>query len=328
MHFLHAPQMIPHPLPPAEATSTHDYDVLDGRYARLERFNFHRHHDGVYELQTLPDAWERMAFLIEAPPKSVADFDAWMRTVCESGPLSARGVYYAVVDKATGLVGGYMVLRWLEPHNALSTEIVLYYGPRVSGTRAGTEAFLLYATHVFDTLGSERLGWRLFNQNLGSRRAARRLGFTFEGIARTPRASWKGYAYDIGHYSMLGNVEWPLVKQALQLWLHPDNFDSRGMQLRRLEDIRSALGWMPIDLGVTAPEFESTAPTWEWTPEAAAKRLGVTSADADAVLEGSHVRLERLSAEKHAQGCWATLGGNLYSRPHYKASMQATKNFN
>ena len=92
------------------------------------------------------------------------------------------------------------------------------------------------------------------------------------------------------------------MKQALQLWLHPDNFDSRGMQLRRLEDIRSALGWMPIDLGVTAPEFESTAPTWEWTPEAAAKRLGVTSADADAVLEGSHVRLERLSAEKHAQG--------------------------
>ena len=58
------------------------------------------------------------------------------------------------------------------------------YSPRLQQTAAATEAMYLMMRRVFDELGYRRYEWKCDSLNEPSRRAALRLGFTYEGIFR------------------------------------------------------------------------------------------------------------------------------------------------
>ena len=58
--------------------------------------------------------------------------------------------------------------------------------------------------------------------------AAKRLGFTFEGILRQA-AIIKNHNRDTACYSII-DTEWPALKSAFQTWLAPNNFDMHGQQ--------------------------------------------------------------------------------------------------
>ena len=58
--------------------------------------------------------------------------------------------------------------------------------------------------------------------------AAKRLGFTFEGIFRQA-AVIKNHNRDTACYSII-DTEWPALKSAFQTWLAPNNFDMHGQQ--------------------------------------------------------------------------------------------------
>ena len=92
------------------------------------------------------------------------------------------------------------------------------------------------ARHVFDDLGYRRYEWKCNALNEPSRRAALRLGFTFEGVFRQHMVI-KGENRDTAWYSMLDG-EWPAAKAAFEAWLRPENFDAEGRQLRSLADLR------------------------------------------------------------------------------------------
>jgi len=85
-------------------------------------------------------------------------------------------------------------------------------------------------------LGYRRYEWKCDALNAASRRAAERLGFTFEGIFRQAIV-YKGRNRDTAWYSILDN-EWPALDAAFRAWLQPANFDADGRQLRGLADIR------------------------------------------------------------------------------------------
>ena len=65
-----------------------------------------------------------------------------------------------------------------------------------------------------------------------SRRAALRLGFSFEGIFRQHMII-KGKNRDTAWFSMLDS-EWPARKREFERWLNESNFDSDGVQKTRL----------------------------------------------------------------------------------------------
>jgi hypothetical protein len=94
------------------------------------------------------------------------------------------------------------------------------------------------AGHVFDQLGYRRYEWKCNAENLPSRRAALRLGFTFEGIFRQHMVV-KGLNRDTAWFSMLDR-EWPARKRAFEAWLDPANFDKEGRQRQRLTAIAAA----------------------------------------------------------------------------------------
>jgi hypothetical protein len=75
--------------------------------------------------------------------------------------------------------------------------------------------------------------------NEKSRRAAERLGFTFEGIFRQAIV-YKGRSRDTAWYSVI-DAEWPVLREAFERWLDRDNFDASGLQRSSLGEIRAAL---------------------------------------------------------------------------------------
>jgi RimJ/RimL family protein N-acetyltransferase len=89
---------------------------------------------------------------------------------------------------------------------------------------------------VFDELGYRRYEWKCHNDNAPSKRAAERFGFKFEGIFRQHMVA-KGANRDTAWYSII-DTEWPALKKSYEDWLDPSNFDTEGVQKKRLEDFR------------------------------------------------------------------------------------------
>ena len=116
------------------------------------------------------------------------------------------------------------------------------YTPALQRTAGATEAQYLFATYVFDTLGYRRYEWKCNALNAPSRRAAERLGFTFEGVFRQHMIV-KGRNRDTAWFSMLDG-EWPARKAAFERWLRRDNFDAGG---RQKESLLSLVPAAPTD---------------------------------------------------------------------------------
>ncbi len=108
--------------------------------------------------------------------------------------------------------------------------------PAMQRTPGATESMYLLADYVFDELGYRRYEWKCNDLNAPSKRAAERLGFTFEGVFRQHMVV-KGRNRDTAWFSMLDS-EWPAIKRAFEAWLAPENFDIEGRQRQSLAALR------------------------------------------------------------------------------------------
>jgi aspartyl/glutamyl-tRNA(Asn/Gln) amidotransferase C subunit len=108
----------------------------------------------------------------------------------------------------------------------------LVCAPILQQTREATDALFVLMGHALDELGYRRLEWKCDSLNAPSRRAALRLGFTFEGIFRQHMII-KNRNRDTAWYAIL-DKEWPALRTAYQAWLNDDNFDSEGRQRKPL----------------------------------------------------------------------------------------------
>lgn len=116
---------------------------------------------------------------------------------------------------------------------------VLYFILLYLKTRIATEAQFLLMQYVFDELGYRRYEWKCDSLNTPSRKAALRLGFTYEGTFRKA-VVYKGRSRDTDWFSLI-DTEWPNIKTQLQTWLSSKNFNETGQQILSIEQIRNAL---------------------------------------------------------------------------------------
>ncbi|WP_248730208.1 MULTISPECIES: GNAT family N-acetyltransferase [Halomonadaceae] len=70
--------------------------------------------------------------------------------------------------------------------------------------------------------------WKCDALNAPSRRAAKRLGFQFEGVFRQHRVV-TGHNRDTAWFALL-DAEWPRLQTLFERWLARENFDSDGRQ--------------------------------------------------------------------------------------------------
>ncbi|MGP6088129.1 GNAT family N-acetyltransferase [Antarctobacter jejuensis] len=206
---------LPRPLP------THE--VLQGAYVRLEPLA-ERHADGFFEVFTDPAGWTYLG--AETPFRDPAHARDWV-----AGKAPSRDpLFYTVMVE--GRPVGFLSLLRINP-GAASIEVgFIHFSPALQGTRAATEVQYLLMKHVFEDLGYRRYEWKCDALNAPSRRAALRLGFTFEGVFRQALV-YKGRNRDTAWFSILDS-EWPVLRQAFETWLAAENFDAGGRQKQSL----------------------------------------------------------------------------------------------
>ncbi|RST83114.1 N-acetyltransferase [Aquibium carbonis] len=205
---------------------------LEGRLVRLEPLDAARHGDGLYAASTAPGAEERFRWLFENAPADRGSFQLWL----EKSAASEDPLFFVVVDKATGRVLGRQALMRIDPAFGVIEIGNICWGPEMARRPAATEAFFLFARHVFDDLGYRRYEWKCNHRNEPSKRAAERFGFTFEGVFRQHMIV-KGENRDTAWFSII-DQEWPALRAGFEAWLDAANFDARGHQLQRLEALR------------------------------------------------------------------------------------------
>jgi len=200
--------------------------TLRGRNVTLEPLNAACHTEALWEaVRGHDNLW---AWLFDGPFASEVDL---RRAIAEK--QSAAGyTFLAIVPESSHRAEGWASFMRAEPAHGVVEVGNILFSPSLQRTAAATEAMYLMAGHVFDHLGYRRYEWKCNALNLGSRRAALRLGFTFEGIFRQHMVV-KNQSRDTAWFAMLDH-EWPARKQAFEAWLEPENFDAAGQQRRPL----------------------------------------------------------------------------------------------
>jgi RimJ/RimL family protein N-acetyltransferase len=140
-------------------------------------------------------------------------------------------VFFAIHGLQTGRWAGVASYLRITPE-AGSIEVGhINLSPELQRTRAATEAMYLMMGRAFEA-GYRRYEWKCNALNLGSRRAAQRLGLSYEGVFRQA-AVIKGRNRDTAWFAAIDG-EWPALKAAFETWLDPANFDDSGRQRRSL----------------------------------------------------------------------------------------------
>lgn len=203
-------------------------DALDGRWVRLERLEADAHAADLHRAYSGHDAlWDYLPY---GPFASAAGYHRWVKDVASgTDPLC-----YVLRDKASGHCGGVASYLRISPE-AGSIEVGhICLAPEIARGRAWSEAMFLLMDWAF-AAGYRRYEWKCDARNMPSRRAAQRLGFSYEGVFRQMSVV-KGRNRDTAWFSVIDS-EWPGLRAAYEAWLAPSNFDARGIQRERLSDL-------------------------------------------------------------------------------------------
>jgi RimJ/RimL family protein N-acetyltransferase len=205
--------------------------TLTGRHVRIVSLDPVVHSPALYAGSHGPGHEDLWRYLFTGPYPDEASFRAYLDQRAESSdPL-----FLTILLEATGEPAGYASLMRIEQvHRVIEVGNILYL-PGLQRTAGATEAMYLLARYVFEEMGYRRYEWKCDALNEPSRRAALRLGFSFEGIFRQ-HMMVKGKNRDTAWYSML-DCEWPARKEAFERWLDPANFTMDGRQRSALSRV-------------------------------------------------------------------------------------------
>ena len=222
------PRPLGDPVPGWTPPAVPQGDVLLGRYAELAPLSAEKHAALLYRAFASHDAlWDYMP---NGPFSSAAQYHRWVRDHAgQPDPF-----FYAIRNLDTDEWSGVASYLRVAP-DAGSIEVgYITLAPALQRTRAATEAMYLMMKWAFDA-GYRRYEWKCNALNAASRRAAQRLGFSFEGVFRQA-AVVKGRNRDTAWFAVI-DAEWPALKEAFEAWLSPANFDEAGHQIERLGDL-------------------------------------------------------------------------------------------
>lgn len=152
-----------------------------GQYCRLAPLVAEDHGTALWRSLCEPSHPRHWTYMPYDLPADAAASQTWISSLA----ASRDPMFHAVMDlEARGAVGLAAFMR-IDCANGVIEVGHLNYGPVLQRTCAGTEAIYLMMRRAFDELGFRRLEWKCDSLNAPSRRAAERLGFTFEGVFRS-----------------------------------------------------------------------------------------------------------------------------------------------
>ncbi len=220
------------PLPPATLALAKtlplkpDPVTLTGRFVRLAPLDVERDAEALYAVgngqpidlggRTHP-AYDADAliwrYLFPPPPTDLATFRAYLAEQANG----ADRLCLCVVERESERPVGVVNLMSNVPAFLRIELGGIWYSPIVQRTQANLESTYLMLAHCFE-LGYRRVEWKCDSRNERSRRAALRMGFTFEGV-QEQHMIIKGLNRDTAWFRMLDH-EWGAVRRRLESMLY------------------------------------------------------------------------------------------------------------
>lgn len=201
---------------------------IPGCYVTLVPLKAAEHSEALWEATKGEENDALWLYLFDGPYRDRAAFDASIQTK----EVSPDPFFFAIIDNNTGKATGMASLMRIDPKNRVIEVGSILYSPLLQRTRGATEAMYLMMRYAFESLNNRRYEWKCHSLNEPSRKAALRLGFTFEGIFRQHMIA-KGKNRDTAWFSVIDS-EWPKLKGVFESWLAPENFTAEGAQKKTL----------------------------------------------------------------------------------------------
>jgi len=200
---------------------------LNGQFCTVAPLDIARHASDLFTAFSHDKTDGIWTYMAVGPFVTSEDFRTWLQVQCQDDdPL-----FHVIIDRITGKATGLAALMRIDADMGVIEIGSISFAPCLQRTQAATEAMFLLMQQAF-SLGYRRYEWKCDALNEGSRRAAERLGFTFEGIFRQA-VVYKGRNRDTAWYSILDS-EWPALETAFKKWLDPQNFDAKNQQIQNL----------------------------------------------------------------------------------------------
>ena len=201
---------------------------LEGRYAQLAPPSAAAHAADVFRANDGDEAmWAYMPY---GPFASAAQYHRWVR----ENEAGSDPKFYAIRNLDSGQWEGVASFLRIKPEDGSIELGHIALSPALQQTRAATEAFYLMMRWAFEA-GYRRFEWKCNALNRTSRRAAQRLGLSYEGVFRQATVV-KGRNRDTAWFAAIDS-EWPALREAFESWLRAENFDPKGQQIERLSDL-------------------------------------------------------------------------------------------
>ncbi|MEM8858998.1 MAG: GNAT family protein [Chloroflexota bacterium] len=208
--------------------------TMTGRYCRVESLEPATHAEQLFKAHVTNRQDQLWTYLPYGPYDKLGDYQAWIESVYQLDDP----VFYAIIDQQSGQAVGVASYLRISPDIGSIEVGHINFSPQLQKTPAATEAMFLMMRHAFDELGYRRYEWKCDALNEPSRKAAKRLGFQYEGVFRQ-HTMYKGRNRDTAWFSILDS-EWPALKAAFEKWLNPSNFDGLGNQRQSLSAYRQS----------------------------------------------------------------------------------------
>lgn len=162
------------------------------------------------------------------PFAEAQEYAHWVTQAC----TSTDPLFFAIIDKHSGKALGVASYLRIQPEQGVVEVGFITFAPAMQRTVMATEAMYLMMKRAFDDCGYRRYEWKCDALNAPSRKAAARLGFSYDGLFRQALV-YKGRNRDTAWFSILDG-DWPRIRAAFETWLAPENFDAEGKQLSAL----------------------------------------------------------------------------------------------
>tara|TARA_B110000438_G_C15656372_1_gene581851 strand:- start:111 stop:782 length:672 start_codon:yes stop_codon:yes gene_type:complete len=202
---------------------------LIGKYCFLEPINVKKHSKDLYN-NFLKDKKNIIwTYLPYGPFKTYKNFKKWLKYFC----LNKDPFFYAIYSMKRKQYCGMASYLRITPEHGLIEVGHINYSPILQNTTEGTETMYLMMRNAFEVLGNRRYEWKCNNLNIPSKKAAKRLGFKFEGMFRQMQIT-KGRNRDNAWYSII-DKEWNKLKKGYLKFLKPSNFDKNHKQFKKIK---------------------------------------------------------------------------------------------
>lgn len=204
--------------------------VLEGALVRLEPLSAAKHGDALFAAYADDQSAAGWRYLPYGPFASGAAFGEWL-SMLEGGD---DPVFFAIVTCVDNRPLGMASFLRISPEHGTIEVGHIHFSPALQKTPAATQAMYLMMNWAFEA-GYRRYEWKCNALNMASRRAAQRLGLSYEGIFRQMLIV-KNRNRDTAWFAAI-DKEWPQLKRCFERFLSPDNFDDAGRARQSLSSL-------------------------------------------------------------------------------------------